>query len=186
MPARVKTGWHFFLSHMDINSHYKIGYILKSHGLKGEVTISIDAEAPENFESLKSVFVLQNNQLIPFFIESISMKGGKAFVKFEDVNSIDSASALLKCGLFLPKSSRAKSGRGEFYDDEIVGFEVADTDAGIIGVVQGVLIAGPNKLLRVDHDGKEVLIPLNSPFIKSINKGKKKVGVELPEGFLDI
>jgi 16S rRNA processing protein RimM len=46
--------------------------------------------------------------------------------------------------------------------------------------------AGPNKLLAIDHNGKEVLIPVNGPFIKGINKSKKKITVTLPEGFLDI
>jgi 16S rRNA processing protein RimM len=53
---------------MDINVCYKVGYILKPHGLKGEVTVSIDAEAPEDFESLEYLFVQKNNQLITHFI----------------------------------------------------------------------------------------------------------------------
>jgi 16S rRNA processing protein RimM len=46
--------------------------------------------------------------------------------------------------------------------------------------------AGPNRFLVVDHKGKEVLIPINGPFIKSVNKSKKKITVELPEGFLEL
>jgi 16S rRNA processing protein RimM len=46
--------------------------------------------------------------------------------------------------------------------------------------------AGPNRLLALDHNGKEVLIPVNSPFITRINKSKKMITVNLPEGFLDI
>jgi 16S rRNA processing protein RimM len=49
-----------------------------------------------------------------------------------------------------------------------------------------VTSAGPNKLLSVDHHGKEVLIPVNSPFITGINKSKKKISVTLPDGFLDL
>jgi len=30
------------------------------------------------------------------------------------------------------------------------------------------------------------MIPVNGPFIKSISKAKKKIQVELPEGFLEI
>jgi 16S rRNA processing protein RimM len=59
-------------------------------------------------------------------------------------------------------------------------------EAGVLGLITQVTMAGPNKLLSVDYQGKEVLIPVNSPFIKSINKSKKKVNVDLPEGFLDI
>ncbi len=171
---------------MDINNTFKIGYILKPHGLKGEVTIAVDADAPENLEGLESLFILRNNQLIPYFIESISVRGDKAFVKFDDVDSHESALAICKSALHLAKSERPKSARGEFYDDEIIGFDVTDTEVGELGKVTEVVMAGPNKLIAVDYAGKEVLIPVNSPFITSINKSKKKITVELPEGFLDI
>jgi 16S rRNA processing protein RimM len=188
MPTREKrVGIFTFVSVlMDINAHYKIGYILKPHGLKGEVTVSVDAEAPEEFGALESLFVLQNSQLVPHFIESISLNGEKAYIKFEDVDTLAAASTISKCALYLPKSTRSKSGRGEFYDDEIIGFEVVDDEAGLLGKIVGITVAGPNKLLTVDHNGKEILIPLNGPFVKSINKSKKKITVELPEGFLDI
>jgi 16S rRNA processing protein RimM len=171
---------------MNLESCYKIGYIMKPHGLKGEVTISIDADAPEDLENLESVFIEKNNRLIPHFIESISARGDKAFVKFEDVDTHENASAISKCALYLPKSTRPKSSRGEFYDDEIVGFEVTDKELGLLGAVTSVEIAGPNRLLSIDHNGKEVLIPVNSPFILSINKTKKTISVTLPDGFLDI
>jgi 16S rRNA processing protein RimM len=171
---------------MDINTCYKVGYILRPHGLKGAVTIAIDAEAPEEFGEIESVFVLKNNQLIPHFIESVSLKGDKAYIKFEDVDSYENAMSVSKCPLYLPKSSRPRSTRGEFYDDEIFGFEVIDSEAGVLGKIVGITLAGPNKLLTIDYNGKEVLIPLNSPFVTSINKSKKKISVELPEGFLDI
>lgn len=170
---------------MDIDACYKVGYILKPHGLKGEVTISLDPEAPE-FDNIESVFVEKNNRLVPYFIEAISINGSKAFVKFEDVSSPESAYAISKCAIYLSKGSRAKSGRGEFYDDEIIGYEVSDTEKGVLGTVMEVVAAGPNKLLSLDHNGKEVLIPVNSPFITGINKTKKKITVTLPEGFLDI
>lgn len=170
---------------MDISACYKIGYILKPHGLKGEVTVSLDPDGPE-FDSLESLFIEKNNRLIPHFIESVSVRGDKAFVKFEDVDSPESAGAISKCAAYLPKASRAKSGKGEFYDDEIIGFEVSDSEAGVLGKVVEVTQAGPNKLLSVDHNGKEVLIPVNGPFIASINKSKKKISVTLPEGFLEI
>jgi 16S rRNA processing protein RimM len=170
---------------MDIASSYKIGLVLKPHGLKGEVTISIDADAPDVNE-LESLFVEKDNRLIPYFIESISVRDSKAFVKFEDVNTPEEAKAISKRALYLPKSTRPKAGRGEFYDDEIIGFEVQDENIGVLGKVTSVVDAGANKLLVVHEGEKEVLIPVNGPFITSINKSKKKISVDLPEGFLDI
>jgi 16S rRNA processing protein RimM len=171
---------------MDIKAAYKIGYILKPHGLKGQVTVSLDPEAPSDLDEMDTIFVEKNKQLIPYFRSEISISGSKAYLKFEDVNTVDEAQVICKSAIYLPKTSRPKSVRGEFYDDEVVGFQVIDEDAGDLGSVTEITTAGPNKLLTLIHNGKEVLIPINGPFIKSINKTKKTISVELPEGFLDI
>jgi 16S rRNA processing protein RimM len=159
---------------------------MKPHGLKGGVSMSIDAEAPAQLEDIRTFFLEKNNRLVPQFMESISVRGDKAFVKFEDIDSPEAAQSISKSAVYLPKSTREKSGRGEFYDDEIIGFEVEDNSLGNLGTVSEVVSAGPNKLLSVDKQGKEVLIPVNSPFILSINKSKKKIIVELPDGFLEL
>jgi len=171
---------------MNIDSYYKIGLVMKPHGLKGEVTISLD-DSSIDFANLESIFIEeQDNRLVPFFISSTSVRGEKAFVKFDDIDTIEQALKISKKALYLPKSARPKSGRGEFYDDEIQGFEVADELHGVLGAVTDVIQTGANRLLAVDYNGKEVLIPINSPLIISINKSKRKISVNLPDGFLDI
>jgi len=183
MPMR-KPHWHFFF--MELESCFKIGWILKPHGLKGEVTILLEDDAPLDFSSIQSVFIEQNKRLVPYFIESVSAHVKKAFIKFEDVSSIEDAQKISKHEIYLPKALRAPSVRGDFYNDEVIDFEVHDEDNGLLGKIREVIQVGPNRLLAIDWNGKEVLIPVNGPFITSINKGKKRVSVSLPEGFLEI
>ncbi len=171
---------------MNIESCFKIGYILKTHGLKGELTISLDEPAPENISSLRSIFIEKDGRLVPYVVNAISYSGAKAYLKLEDVDSIDDAEQLVKQSLYLEKTTRPKSARNEFYDDEIISFEVVDKTSGALGKVVEIMQAGPNRLLVLDREGKEVLIPVNSPFITSINKTKKLISVDLPDGFLDI
>ena len=175
-----------FSFYMNINDCYKVGFILKPHGLKGEVTISVDPDFPEDLSDIDSIFVQQNQNLVPFFFQSISFKGDKAYVKFEDIDTPEAATNISKSALYLPKTSRPKSRRGEFYDDEVIGFEVIDETIGSVGKIVSVQTAGPNRLLGIDRAGQEVLIPVNAPFIKSINKSRKTISVDLPEGYLDI
>ncbi len=159
---------------------------MRPHGLKGEVTISLDAEAPVDWENLKLIFVEKKSQLVPYFIESISVRNDKAFVKLDDVNTPELASALKGSSLYLSKESRPKLERGEFYNEDVIGFEVFDDVHGPLGFVEDVEQAGPNRFLIVSYLQKEIMIPVNGPFIKSINKSKKKINVSLPDGFLDI
>ncbi len=171
---------------MTIDACYKIGFIMKPHGLKGGVTIALNTEAPDDFDSIKTVFVEVKEKLLPYFVDTVSLKGNKAFLKLDGVDTPEDALAISKSSLYLPKTFRPKSGRGDFYDDEVIGFEVSDSETGLLGTITEVVQAGPNKLLSVDHNGREILIPVNSPFINSVNKNRKKITVTLPDGFLDI
>lgn len=174
----------FLFSIMEKELCFKIGYVAKTHGLKGEVTLIVTE--PVDFEDFESVFIELRNSLVPHFISSFSDRGDKVFIKFEDIDTPEKA-ALLKGGsLYLPKDARPKLKRGEFYDDEVVGFFVVDERLGDLGEVTEVSSSGPNRLLTVDVKGKEVLIPVNSPFVLSTNKTKKTIKVALPDGFLDI
>ena len=171
---------------MNINDCYKVGYVVKPHGLKGEVTISLDLDAPVDWENLKSIFIEKKSQLVPYFIESISVRNDKAFVKLDDVDTPEYATLLKGGSLYLPKKDRPKPAKGEFYSEDVIGFEVLDAERGILGKVQDVEHAGPNRFLIIEYNKKEVMIPVNGPFITGINKSKKKISVNLPEGFLDI
>jgi 16S rRNA processing protein RimM len=159
---------------------------MRPHGLKGEVTISLDPDSPADWGNLRTLFIEIKSQLVPYFIEHISVRNDKAFVKLEDVSTPEQA-ALLKGGsLYLPKETRPKLARGEFYNEEVIGFGVFDEVQGPLGFVEDVEQAGANRFLILTYIQKEVMIPVHGPFIISINKSKKKITVALPEGFLEI
>jgi 16S rRNA processing protein RimM len=183
MPTRT-GGLAFFIFIMQKKDCYLIGYISKTHGLKGEVTVILSE--PVTIASLPSVYVEIRNNLVPYFIESFSERPDKVFIKFEEVQTAQQASALKGCGLFLSKENRPRLTRGNFYNDEVIGFEVTDEKLGLLGVLQQVMQSGPNQLLQIHAKGKEILIPVNSPFIRSVNKSKKTINVLLPDGYLDI
>ncbi len=165
---------------------FKIGYVQKTHGLKGEVTVALEANAPDEVDAITSIFLEVKGRLIPYFIEAISLKGDKAFVKFEDVTTSEQANQLKGASLYLPKAIRPKSKRGEFYNDEIIGFVVIDASVGKLGTVVRVENEEVNPLLIVQQEEKEIAIPINAPFITSVNKTAKKIEVNLPEGLLDL
>lgn len=169
---------------MDKQACYSIGYLSRTHGLKGEVT-AIFTE-PIELDSVKSVFIELKGSLVPYFIDSFSDRGDKAFIKFADVNTVEQAAGLKGSALYLSKTVRPSLKRGEFYNDEVVGFMVEDETEGKLGLLKQVIQSGPSRLLEIDYDGKDVLIPVNGPFIKSINKSKKLIKVSLPEGFLSL
>lgn len=169
---------------MDISDYYQVGKISRPHGLKGEVTALFTTDIPNDINSLEVLFIKVNSQMVPHFIKSISHTGDKAYIQFDEIENLDDAKAMAQQELFLPKSMRPKSGKGEFYDDEIIGFNVEDDALGMLGKIDEIMQSGLQRLILLIHDNNEVLIPTN--LIKTIDKRKRKITVNLPDGYLDI
>ena len=66
------------------------------------------------------------------------------------------------------------------------GFLLVDKELGEIGVIEEVLELPQQEMAVVKKEGKEVMIPLNDTFVKGIDRTKKRIDVELPEGLLDL
>ena len=171
---------------MDIDSCYQLGYVIKPHGLKGDISIFIDADDPQVYRTLESVFIQQDKQLVPFFITQIKISGQKAILVLEESNNIDDARNLKGAALYLPLTFLPQLADDQFYYHEIVGYLVKDEALGEVGKIIEVYDDGPQDLIAIDYQGKEVLIPINDETIIKVDKSNKIFLVNLPEGLLDI
>ena len=171
---------------MDINSCYQLGYVIKPHGLNGDVSIFIDADNPQDYGKLESVFIQLDNQLIPFFITKIKLSGNKAIMSLEESNNIDSASQLKGAGLYLPLTSLPRLDKNQFYFHEIIGFTVQDKNFGEVGIIKSINDSTAQSLFEIDRNGIEILIPMNDEFILKVDRANKTILVETPEGLIDL
>ena len=172
---------------MQVDDCYQLGYVIKPHGLNGELQILLDVDSPEEYSQLESVFVQQGQQLVPFFIESIAVRGDKAIVAMEEIENIDDAKALKGSKLFLPLSALPELPDDEYYYHDLVGFVLQQSEGEKIGEIQAVLDAGAQDLLQVKHiTGKEVLVPLTDELIVKVDKAGKMLVMNLPEGLIEV
>lgn len=171
---------------MDIDSCYELGYISKPHGLKGDVSIIIDADYPENYQKLESVFIEQDKQLVPFFIKSIKLSGNKGVLSLEESTSIETAQTLKGGKLYLPLEFLPELEKDQFYFHEIIGYTINDEQAGVLGTVMTIYDAGPQDIIAFEHLGKEILLPINDQTILRVDKAGQILHVSIPDGLLDI
>jgi len=168
---------------MNPESCFPVGKIVKIHGLKGEINALLEVEHPEQLLKKESFFVEINKKLVPFFVQKCSIHSNKAIIKFEDVDSPESAQALVRSVLFLPAS--------EYEPEEdsllqIQGYIVMDANLGELGKVKEIYNTPGQDLLSMIYKEKEVLIPVNDNIILKADHRKKKLMVNLPEGLLDL
>ncbi len=163
---------------------YKIGHISRTHGLKGEVTITLlPGTLPETVETC---WLDAGDALESHLVVSFSARPDLAFMKLQGTDTLEEARALRGRTVYLEKTGRPKAPRGTFHDDEVTEFTVSDKTLGTIGKVANVSRQGGRGFLMVKAGRREIIIPLDGPFITAIKKTTRMVEVDLPDGFLDL
>ncbi|SKB93138.1 ribosome maturation factor RimM [Dyadobacter psychrophilus] len=166
---------------------YLLGYIVRTHGTTGNVVIFLDVDYPEDYEDLDAIYVEIKGELVPYFVENFNLqKQANAIVKFEDVNTIEKAQALVGSSLYLSLDELEELSNEEFYYHEIKGFTVVDQTMGALGVVREVYSLNGQDLIAMDYQGVEVLIPTAADIVLKADKENKQLMVSLPEGLLEV
>ena len=166
---------------------FYLGKIVKKYSYKGEVLIKLDTDDPEMYSKMESVFVEKNKNLIPFFIQESSLhKSTLLRVKFEDVRTEEDANRLLGSELYLPLDLLPQLTGNKFYYHEVIGFEIEDRSFGKVGVITGVNDQTAQALFEIDHDGVQILIPINNEIIKKVDRKTNVIHIEAPDGLIDL
>ena len=171
---------------MPNDDHFRIGSILKTRGLKGELQLYVDFEGLEAIK-FNAIFVDMAGKLVPYFIQSIKYpQKNTAYLFVEDVDTIEKAAPLAKKDVYLPNKLKPKKKKSEFTLKDLLGFTAIDENEGELGEITGIHEYPKQLIAALTYQDCEVLFPLNEETIKGIDVNKEVVYVELPDGLLDI
>ena len=164
---------------------YQLGHIIKTHGLKGIVSIELDVDHPNDYSKLESVFLEKSGNLIPFIIKEILMNSTKTLIHFEGIDHIDLAKDLIGKELYLPLDQLPKLLKGEYFLHDLINFKVFNLGK-LLGTIVQIYQPSSQYLAAVIHKQQELLIPIENDIFKEVNLTKKKAHIELPNGFMEI
>lgn len=165
---------------------FYVGKIVKTHGLKGEVTLRIDNEQFDEIEELNYFLLDINDKLIPYFVENITFHSNKSFVLFQDLKTLEAANQLVGISVYLPLDLLPEKDGNDFYSHEVVDFLVIDEEKGELGKVQEIIEYPTQSLIQILINGKEVLIPIHDDIIQDVNREEKKIYINAPNGLIDM
>ena len=172
---------------MDLKDSIYIGQIAKLHGYKGGVSLFLDVTHPEEYMDMESFFIEIDGILTPFFVESFKLKNkGFAAVKFQGIDSEQEARSLFKKKVFIPETELRELDESNFYDHEVIGYEVEDVVKGEIGKVTAIADLKQNPLLVIEFKDKEILLPIFEGLIVKVDRKLKRLKVKAPDGLIDL
>ena len=163
-----------------------LGRITKISGYEGAVAVRLEKIFTENIPQMESVFLDVEGRPVPFFISSLEYSGADILkLLFEGYDTNEKISEFIGCRVFLTSGLLKDSPVND--DKNLIGFRVFVQEDKLLGSISEVLPNNDQWLISViSINNKEILIPFHEDFILSIDKKKKIVIMNLPEGLIDI
>ena len=163
---------------------FKIGVINKPHGVKGEVSFTFTDDIFDRVDC-DYLILLMDGILVPFFMEEYRFRSDNvALVKFEDIDTAEEARRFTNVEVYFPK---------KFMDEQedvtswnfFIGFRVEDVHHGYLGEITDVDDTTMNVLFSIEKDGEELLLPAHEEFIIDLDREKKVMKVDVPDGLIE-
>lgn len=169
-----------------MTEYFKIGKLVSSFGLKGEMILKHNLGKKTALKGLQAIFVEERkDSFIPYFIETARIKSEEEiYLKLQDLNTREAATKLAQKEVWLPEADFKKFS-SKSSPINLLGFDIVE-DKKVLGKILEVIEQPHQLLCRIEINQKEVLIPLHEDTIRKIDKKTRQVVVELPEGLLEV
>lgn len=171
---------------MAYNADILLGIITKIHGHEGAVTVRLEKTFTENIPELESVYLEIEGKPVPFLISESDYPGGNILrLKFDGYESIEKVSEFSGCRVYLTNEPPMLDSSEKM--ESLRGFSVHMEDNSHLGIIME-LIENPGQLLldiRTEKN-RQILIPLHEDLIIKIDRKKRIITMDLPEGLTDL
>jgi len=164
-----------------------LGRITKVSGYEGAVTVKLEKTFTENIPQMESVFLEIEGRPVPFFISGLDYSGADILkLWFEGYDTVEKISEFIGCRIFLTNGVPDESNK-KTDNQLLIGYQVHTQEDQLLGPISDIISNHGQWLLNViSLDKKNILIPFHEDFIISIDRNRKIVVMDIPEGLLEI
>lgn len=164
---------------------FRVGVIANTHGIRGEVKIFSTTDDVKRFDYLKEAYIDAGKEKIKVEVSNVRYFKNLVIVKFKGIDNINDIERYKGKDLLVTRENALPLEEGEYYLADIIGANVYTEDGNLFGSLEDVIETGANLVYSVQHEGKEVLLPVIDDCVKEVNVEEKKVIVHIMKGLLD-
>jgi 16S rRNA processing protein RimM len=166
-----------------------VGRVGRPHGLRGDVTVEVRTDDPDDRFAAGSVLVTEPAAAGPLTISAARWHSGRLLLKFAGFEDRDTAENLRGILLVVDSAQLPPPGDPEeFADYDLIGLEVLTTSGEQVGVVSEVLHHGQDLLVIEgggERAGAQILVPFVLPLVPDVDVAAGRLVIDPPPGLLD-
>ena len=143
-----------------------MGKIIKSHGIKGELKVSIYNKNSETLVNGLIVWFNFDNKFKNYQIKYVRGSIKNTIVKLNQIENIDQIGFLISKEIFVSRNDFPAVSGNNYYLSDLIGMKILDKNERSLGIVIDVLNLPAHDVILIEYKGKEVMIPNVDDFIK--------------------
>lgn len=164
--------------------YFKVGQIVNTQGLKGDMRVYPLTDYKERFEELDWVYI-GDDLNTKYDIEKVRYKNNLAIIKIKGIDDVNQVEKLKNKYLTIPRENARQLEEGEHFIADLIGLEVYTVDENYVGVIQDIIQTGANDVYLIkSEDGREILIPAVKQFVPKISISDRRVTIDPIEGMI--
>lgn len=174
------------------NEITEAGVFNKPHGIKGEISATLDIDIDLN--GVRCIVMDVEGIFVPFFINSVRPKTtGTYLIILDGIDSEEKARSLTGRPFWVLDSDLPDEEEDDddeedgFYAADLIGYRVVDSTRGDLGEITDINDLTANILFIVRReDGSEFFIPVAEEFIDGVDPDGPSLLVSLPSELIEL
>ncbi|MCT4594865.1 MAG: ribosome maturation factor RimM [Anaeromicrobium sp.] len=164
----------------------KVGQIVGTHGIRGEVRVYPLTDYKERFEELKWVY-MDGESDEKYHIKGVKYKKNMVILNIKEINTCNDAETYRDKYLYIDRENARELPEDTYFIRDLIGIEVFTTENEYIGKIENVIQTSANDIYEIKIEGKKspALIPAVGEFVKEVNISEKKMIIKLIEGLIE-
>lgn len=146
-----------------------MGRVLGPWGVKGALKIEPFGAESGNLCKYSVWWVGKPEKFDEVAVAECRVHGAHLVARFEGCNDPENAGAYRGAEVALRREDLPEPAEHEYYQADLIGFEVVNTKGEQLGRVAGFLSTGANDVMRVVHESGERLMPATAQVIRRID-----------------
>lgn len=166
--------------------YFKIGKIVTTKGLKGELKVYSHTDEIERFLELE-YFYLGKDRENKYYIDKVNIiASNMVSIKIRDYNTVEDVQKFVQKFMYIDREDSYELLEDEMFIVDMIGMQVKKEDGTLIGILEDVLQYSANDVYVVkSEDSSEYLIPATYEVVPEINSKENYMIVKPIPGLLD-
>ncbi len=164
----------------------KVGRILTTHGLKGELKIKSETDYGDvRFAKGSKLFISYNKEELELTVATSRIHKNNylvSFVGYQDINAVEQFKGI---DIFAFKDEKLLD-EDEIYFDDLIGCKIVDGDNVVLGEVVDVMETQAHDILVLKtKSNKKAMVPYVDAFIEEVDIDQKVIVINNMEGLIN-